>query len=252
MRITLFILFFSFLIFISCKKENDSDNNQNQDYPTSVTFTYNGSTVTYNVIKKIYYKDLNGNLLSTPITKLWLDRNIGAERVATTECDSLAAGDLFQWGRMADGHQNKYSDTIEQLSNTITPNHNKFIAMPLNPTNDWLILSDDSLWHDSQNTNCSCPTGWRVPTIEELGMEMNSWNPKTLPGAFASPLKWTSGGDRDNWGTLRYTNWMALIWSSTPGNSGEANSLVIPGIDSAEVLLTPRIYGASVRCIKDY
>jgi hypothetical protein len=124
--------------------------------------------------------------------------------------------------------------------------------MLLDPTNDWLIVSNDSLWNGSQNTNCSCPEGWRVPTIEELGMEMNSWSPKNLSGAFATSLKWTSGGDRDNWGTVRYTDWMAFIWSSTPGNISGSKALVIPGYDTAEVILSSRIYGASVRCIKDY
>lgn len=37
--------------------------------------------------------------------KCWLDRNLGASRVATSKTDTLAYGHYYQWGRSADGHQ---------------------------------------------------------------------------------------------------------------------------------------------------
>ncbi|MFZ1451482.1 MAG: hypothetical protein WAT20_02205, partial [Ferruginibacter sp.] len=47
-----------------------------------------------------------------PITgKIWMDRNLGASRVATSSTDDLAYGDLYQWGRLTDGHQNRTSGT---------------------------------------------------------------------------------------------------------------------------------------------
>jgi hypothetical protein len=37
--------------------------------------------------------------------KIWMDRNLGASRVATSVSDTLAYGDLYQWGRGTDGHE---------------------------------------------------------------------------------------------------------------------------------------------------
>ncbi|MEY4885721.1 MAG: hypothetical protein RL151_1030, partial [Bacteroidota bacterium] len=63
---------------------------------STVTFTYRGATVTYGTVV-----GANG--------KCWLDRNLGASRVATTVTDATAYGDLFQWGRLDDGGQDRNS-----------------------------------------------------------------------------------------------------------------------------------------------
>lgn len=241
-----FILVLTFAI-VSCEKKETIETEKN--YPKVVSFKYNGSLVDYNVIKKDYSIDANGNQLSKKITKLWLDRNLGASRVATSTSDSLASGDLFQWGRLADGHQLRNSDLTEMIATSINPNHNKFIANLLG--SNWLTNNNDSLWNYSTNSNCSCPTGWRVPTTDELKLEMNSWSSNDINGAFDSPLKWTAGGDRDNHGIIRYTNDWAFIWSSTPKGNFAFNLSII-GTSTAEISYSPRVYGLSVRCIKDY
>lgn len=43
--------------------------------------------------------------------RVWMDRNLGASRVATSSTDEAAYGDLYQWGRFGDGHQCRKSDT---------------------------------------------------------------------------------------------------------------------------------------------
>lgn len=239
---------------ISCKKNEINDDNVVNKFPTEVTFNYNGEDVTYQVIKKDYYKNSNGEIIQSPISKLWFDRNLGAERQAIEKNDPLAAGDLFQWGRLADGHQIRNSDTTHSLSNSIIPNHNKFIVKPLSQDNryDWLLELNDSLWNDERNTNCPCPNGWRVPTIDELLMEMHSWNSYNMDGAYSSELKWVSGGNRDNHGTERYSEYWAFIWSSTTSDFAKAFELAIIGSDTSEVISSYRINGGSVRCIKDY
>ncbi|HEX2628107.1 MAG TPA: hypothetical protein VHM26_03825, partial [Chitinophagaceae bacterium] len=60
---------------------------------TSVTFVYNGATVTYNI------------LTSAVTGRRWLDRNLGAPDVPNAADDFANYGDMFQWGRLADGHQ---------------------------------------------------------------------------------------------------------------------------------------------------
>ncbi|MBK7426654.1 MAG: hypothetical protein IPI60_06325 [Saprospiraceae bacterium] len=243
----LLIVSFAVLLF-SCVKDDPKDPDE-LNYPREVSFMYLDSMVTYGVVLKEYTRDANNDTLLTPVKKLWLDRNLGAQRVATSENDLLAAGDLFQWGRGDDGHQRRNSDTTHTISATHIPAHNKFIAAPLN-SNNWLSPPNNELWNGPQNLNCPCPEGWRVPTKEELEMEMNSWNPKHKVGAFASTLKWVPGGNRDNHGTERYTDISSFIWSSTI-HDNEAYILAIISSDTTEIITSPRIFGGSVRCIKD-
>lgn len=56
-----------------------------------------------------------------PDTRCWLDRNLGASRVANSYDDSQAYGYLFQWGRANDGHQIRTSSTIIGPVSTDTP-----------------------------------------------------------------------------------------------------------------------------------
>jgi hypothetical protein len=48
---------------------------------------------------------------------VWLDRNLGATQVATSFDDSAAYGDLYQWGRAKDGHEDR---TRNSTSATLT------------------------------------------------------------------------------------------------------------------------------------
>ena len=38
-------------------------------------------------------------------TQTWMDRNLGARRVATAVNDVFSYGNHYQWGRPADGHE---------------------------------------------------------------------------------------------------------------------------------------------------
>ena len=38
-------------------------------------------------------------------TQTWMDRNLGARRVATAVDDVFSYGNYYQWGRPADGHE---------------------------------------------------------------------------------------------------------------------------------------------------
>jgi len=37
--------------------------------------------------------------------RIWLDRNLGASRVATSPTDTAAYGDMYQWGRLSTSQQ---------------------------------------------------------------------------------------------------------------------------------------------------
>ncbi len=55
--------------------------------------------------------------VTNPTTgKTWMDRNLGASQAATSSNDAASYGDLYQWGRRADGHQCRTSATTVILS----------------------------------------------------------------------------------------------------------------------------------------
>lgn len=84
----------------------------------------------------IIFKGLSYTLITSPDTgRIWLDRNLGATRVATSSTDSVAYGHLYQWGRNDDGHESRTSNTTTTRATTITPAHNNFIVN--NITYNW-------------------------------------------------------------------------------------------------------------------
>ena len=180
--------------------------------------------------------------------RIWMDRNLGASRAATTSTDSQAYGDLYQWGRAADGHQRRISATTSTLSNSNQPNHGSFIMAPDSPF-DWLSPQNVNLWQGVNGINNPCPSGYRIPTEAEWEAERGSWSSNDLNGAFASPLKLPVAGARHNSdGSLLLVNSVGSYWSSTVWGS-LSRRLVIGG--GASMFMINRATGYSVRCIKD-
>lgn len=183
--------------------------------------------------------------------RTWMDRNLGASQVATSTTDPLAFGDLFQWGRAADGHQKRNSGTTRVLSTDDKPDHGLFIISP-NLPKDWRSPQNDNLWNDVDGTiiNNPCPVGYRLPTEAEWGEEIKKWNPKNAAAAFESPLKLTMSGFQSNSdGNIYGLNGQGIYWSSTI-NGVNAKFLLIRS-DLATSSSVLRALGSSVRCIKD-
>ena len=196
--------------------------------------------------------------------KTWMDRNLGANRVAISSTDAEAYGSLFQWGRFADGHQcvNRYagdgvttSGTTSTLSSSDTPGHGDFITTSSAPY-DWRSPQNNSLWQGVSGTNNPCPTGYRLPTETELNNERLSWvlapisSTNTSAGAFASPLKLPMAGLRDlTNGSLGFVGSFGAYWSSTV-SSTFAQHLYCNNSNAGMINIS-RGFGLSVRCIKD-
>jgi hypothetical protein len=49
-----------------------------------------------------------------------MDRNLGASQVATSSTDPASYGDLYQWGRPADGHQIRTSAITKECTTQST------------------------------------------------------------------------------------------------------------------------------------
>lgn len=177
-------------------------------------------------------------LVMSKTGRIWMDKNLGATRVATSASDTLSFGYLFQWGRAKDGHQERYSAPFNSASNNFlfydsyfignppvfpfdqfkpvssdTPGHPYFIhlAPSSDPTfyqrgnsysfyvSDWRNPQNGNLWQGISGTNNPCPSGFRIPTIQEWQEEKMSWGKidTILNSGFLSYLKLPSASIRN-------------------------------------------------------
>jgi uncharacterized protein (TIGR02145 family) len=210
-----------------------------------VTWTYNGGSVTYGTVSS------SG--------ECWLDRNLGGSQVATSSTDHLAYGDLFQWGRGDDGHQEitwtnsttgsgANSTTATNATND-TPGDALFITEGTTPF-DWRVAQNDNLWQGVSGTNNPCPSGWRLPTETEWTAERTSWSTDDAAGAYGSALKLTLTGYRDrSTGNIGSAGTGAGYWSSTINGTNSRvlawNHVPIDWYNDA------RAYAEPVRCLMD-
>jgi uncharacterized protein (TIGR02145 family) len=179
-----------------------------------------------------------------------MDRNLGASQVATSSTDALSYGDLYQWGRAADGHQKRDSETTSTLSTTDTPGHGDFIT-PLNSPYDWRNPQNDNLWQGVDGVNNPCPAGFRVPTEAEWETERLSWSNNDIVGAYASPLKLPAAGHRNRSdGSLRNVGSYGFYWSSSVDGALARRLDFNSNMGTARMYGDYRAFAHSVRCIK--
>lgn len=187
------------------------------------------------------------DVINTTTGETWMDRNLGASQQSTGIADTLAYGDLYQWGRFSDGHQCRNSGLDSNQSTSDTPGHGNFIT---GGTTDWRSTSNDSLWQGVNGINNPCPDGYRLPTEDEWYSERMSWSSYNFVGAYTSPLKLLTAGGRDqNTGALMAVGSDGVYWSSTVEVS--ASKYLTFSCCYAFTFTNYRNYGASVRCIKD-
>jgi hypothetical protein len=186
-------------------------------------------------------------VLNPTTGKIWMDRNLGASRVATSRTDALAFGDLYQWGRLADGHQCRNSTTTTSLSESNSPGHGNFIRVNTEPF-DWRFPLENNLWQGVSGINNPCPVGYRIPTETEINAEQSSWSTTNAEGAFASPLKLPTAGSRDRISGNVTVNTVGYYWTSTV-SSAQVSILTVSTFSAIQPF--DRANGYSVRCIKN-
>ena len=191
----------------------------------------------------------NGSVLNPSTGEIWMDRNLGATQVATSSTDASAYGDLYQWGRAADGHESRTSATTGTLSTSDTPGHGDFIT-PSSYPYDWRSPQNDNLWQGVSGINNPCPSGYRLPTAAEWEAERTSWTSNNAAGAYNSPLRLPVAGYRDfSDGALLSVGSFGLYWSSTIG--GPRSRILFLSSSNASMYSYNRANGFSVRCLKD-
>lgn len=228
---------------------------------SKVRFTYNGKEVIYGII------------VSSVTGKKWLDRNLGASQVATAYDDYKAYGDLFQWGRPADGHQlinwtsstagTAVNGTTTTLATTDVPGHSNFIMNDYQTSIQWDWRSDNNSNRWVTVPQGPCPTGWHVPTLNEWLAEISSTKGGTATSggitersSAYSQLKLTLAGNRlvDGPGTVNFyqVGNTGQYWSSTDrvNLSGYTDARDLEfGISGAGRFAKNKATGLSVRCV---
>lgn len=188
--------------------------------------------------------------VTNPVTgRTWMDRNLGAGRVAISSTDMQSYGDLYQWGRFGDGHQCRNSGITDVLSNSDNPGHAMYIINN-NPPYDWRSPQNNSLWQIPVNTNNPCPIGYRVPSVQEFNEEVATWSGSGADPAFNSVLKLPLAGGRNTAnGNLHDTNNVGYYWTKDPETN--ESQLFFFYQNTMQILPFNRGFGAAVRCIKE-
>ncbi len=184
--------------------------------------------------------------------RCWLDRNLGATRVAISKTDAQSYGYIYQWGRSSDGHQIRNSSTTAGPVGTDTPGSSYVIIVNTNPF-DWRSPQKDSLWQGVNGINNPCPTGFRLPTGGaggELPIFITAAGIMDENTAFGSSLKLPVGGNRSSTtGALNNVGITGSFWSSSLNGVTIFNFNI--GYGGYAMTSSGRAVGMSVRCIKD-
>lgn len=213
-----------------------------------VSFMYNGAAVSYMTVR-----GADGHI--------WLQQNLGSDHVATEMTDGDSYGDLFQWGRWADGHQKRNSVTT---STAPVPNN------PLGITNGLNAYITSAAWWSTNELNdqWSAPEaasvtgtngcdpckalgeGWRLPTQSDWSALVQAEGISNPSTAFASNLKLPASGYRSgSSGALTFAGTRGYYWSSETANTG-GKYLYIGTTLANPSAGGPRSQGASIRCVK--
>jgi uncharacterized protein (TIGR02145 family) len=206
-----------------------------------------------------------GDVTNPTTGKIWMDRNLGASRVATSSTDHLAYGSLYQWGRGSDGHElvnwipghvgqdggTGVNGTTSVLSSTDSPGNSNFIISSGLPV-DWRSGQNANLWQGVNGINNPCPAGYRIPTRAEWAAEFATWSSQNVAGAFASPLKLTMAGQRNDGAGFFFAGQIGYYWTSTTSTTQSQHISIDPsGSYTSSNSSSFRANAYSIRCIRN-
>ena len=243
----------SFLTFM--KDYNGTASNMEDNNKTKA-FKYNLST---HIDSNLTHNGTTYGTVMSPYTgKIWLDRNLGATQVCTVYNDTACYGDYYQWGRDYGGHQESNSTTTSTpatdinvtTQQNIVDNNGSFILVLDWVTSDTNGSIRSANWSKTDGSSV-CPIGYRVPTLAEIIAETiglsGADDVKNRDNAFNNFLKLPSAGRR--YDSMQKVGIWAYVWTSSFYNS-QSRELIFRDT-SVAFGNNYRLYGQSVRCVKD-
>ena len=194
-------------------------------------------------------------------SRYWAPVNCGATRVAQAGDGKspgtvAGIGNIYQWGRYE--ATNHGGPAANGPTGSTRPGNN-FYKAPNNPWN-WLNSQNNTLWSgSSKGANDPCPTGYRVPTIDELMSIGNATNYDNSGGLFKvngesgyPQLVLPAAGSRDyDDGSSSYQGSYGYYWSSSiPSGSASASYVYFSSATLGQYTRN-RANGFSVRCLQE-
>lgn len=184
-------------------------------------------------------------------------------------------GKLYQWGRKYglgyDSNDASYPSGENMIAGPVMPSWGSsetykdafFYGSP-----DWCNTQIDDLWVDSEGNKTKkdpCPTGWRVPTYDELAVLSDNFSSLTTNSEgqngcyFVGEYTYIDGlpqvffpaaGFRGDYGSAEQRGYNGYYWSSRPDSGDFAYSLSFDN-DNAYMIYSGRVGGYSVRCVQE-
>ena len=148
-------------------------------------------------------------IVSETTNRVWLDRNLGASKVCTDINESACYGDYYQWGRDSDGHELVTSEKTSLQSESINPNHGNFISS----NQDWITIDPNGT--QRQGSWNICPSGFAIPTIDEL-LQEDIIGSTTALEKLSIPV----AGGRYSYAGFGEQGSHGRLWSKDTGSSG--------------------------------
>ncbi|GHU78539.1 hypothetical protein FACS1894145_0700 [Bacteroidia bacterium] len=176
----------------------------------------------------------------------------GSSTTDTTSAD--IKGWLFQWGRVADGHQWRSSATVAgpvylptqdqvpasgtsgtsaSLGITAAQTYANYTGKFITSSSyeyfyDWRTPQVGWLWYSFRNANDPCPTGWQLPTQSDFAtiISDNAFARQTPSSATANTWSWTTNGYQ-----IRPDSSTTTLFLPAAGVRGNNGTLYYVGLD---------------------
>ena len=218
-------------------------------------------TITVLVAGEIMHNGFVYEEVTSPETgAIWLDRNLGASQVCTSNDDADCHGGYYQWGRGHDGHQEINADTTNTRLSIGQISDKFFESFGMSGV-EWLNDGEDdngsiriSRWSSTDGSSV-CPAGFSVPTVAQFMAETAVTNQDT---GFTSFLKLPAAGFKHsaNYDGVEYAApddyYEGDYWTIeiAGGSQTTSSKSIFLYDDNKTEQISFRAFGYSVRCIK--